>query len=416
MNRRWCLTWLAFLMTSTLVAEEYTLTIRGGDSESAALVEIPLPEGADADRAWELVGSPKTPLSEFGQRTQPALGDRRKVLTFIWPRDRERKLTLRAVPRDRVDPLPPVIRGPHLTEFDGTLALLDSPRQILSYHMALSKPPMGIAEHYSRSGHIHPLMTPTGQVVTSEFPADHPHQHGLFFAWVNTQFAGHKVDFWNQGAKLGTVRHKRLVDSAAGKVYSGFEAELEHVDLTSDESVVLNETWRVMAWSEIGNDQPQYHMVDLESRQVAATQTPLEIQKYHYGGFGWRGPEEWLLPKEGSPAKGCTFLTSLGDDRLKGNHTRPDWVAVTGEVNGQPCTVAILGSSQNFQHPQPVRLHPDKPYFCFAPCVLGEFKICREQPLVSRYRIVTHAGPAVPKLYDRLIHQWRNPPTVEFGN
>jgi hypothetical protein len=88
---------------------------------------------------------------------------------------------------------------------------------------------------------------------------------------------------------------------------------------------------------------------------------------------------------------------------------------VTGEVNEQPCTVAIFGSSQNFQHPQPVRLHPDKPYFCFAPCVLGEFAISRERPLVSRYRIVTHAGPAVPGLYDPLVQQWRNPPTVTFG-
>ena len=107
---RYCLPcWLILvLIASAAGGEEYTLTIRGGDSESAAMVEIPLPEGADSDRAWELVWSPETPLSEFGQRTQPALGDRRRLLTYVWPRDRERKLTLRAVPRDRVDPLTPV--------------------------------------------------------------------------------------------------------------------------------------------------------------------------------------------------------------------------------------------------------------------------------------------------------------------
>ncbi len=89
-------------------------------------------------------------------------------------------------------------------------------------------------------------------------------------------------------------------------------------------------------------------------------------------------------------------------------------MAVTGEVDGQPCTVAIYGSPQNYQHPQPVRLHPDKPYFCFAPCVLGEFTISREQPLVSHYRIVTHAGPANSALYDKLVDQWEHPPVVEF--
>ena len=53
--------------------------------------------------------------------------------------------------------------------------------------------------------------------------------------------------------------------------------------------------------------------------------------------------------------------------------------------------------------------NPDKPYFCFAPCVLGEFEITRDQPLTSRYRIITHDGPAKPERYDRLVRDWEFP-------
>ena len=43
--------------------------------------------------------------------------------------------------------------------------------------------------------------------MTDDFPPDHAHQHGLFFAWVSTSFDGHDVDFWNQSKKSdGDVR------------------------------------------------------------------------------------------------------------------------------------------------------------------------------------------------------------------
>ncbi len=291
---------------------------------------------------------------------------------------------------------------PQAVTRDGTVRLSTGSRDILRYHETPSQPPAGIAAVYARSGHIHPLWTPAGVIVTDEFAPDHPHQHGIFSAWVKTRFAGHDINFWDQAAKLGVVRHAKLVDASAGPDGARFQAELEHVDITAGETVVLRETWRVLARARAAADGMPYHLVDLESEQRAATETPLEVLEYHYGGFGWRGPLAWRTPQPvdaPGDALGCTFLTSLGDGRESGNHTRPDWVAVTGVVNGSPRTVAILGSPDNFRHPQPVRLHPHKPYFCFAPCVLGPFTIGRDTPLVSRYRIVAHDGPAVPALY-----------------
>jgi hypothetical protein len=65
---------------------------------------------------------------------------------------------------------------------------------------------------------------------------------------------------------------------------------------------------------------------------------------------------------------------------------------MSGEIDGATCGLAALSHPQNFRSPQPVRLHPNKPYFCFAPMVLGDFRIEAGKPYVSRYRFVAFDG------------------------
>lgn len=408
----WCLLGIVGLGETTHAASDrYPIKLSPSHSGHAVLFELTLPEEAPRETEWELA---ITIPQSFTIPLQPRLNDpRQQIGTLAGPIAGPLQGFLQPVPGNRRQTTLPPATSRQCVNQEGRIRLENDSHEILTYHQSLSLPPDGIAPHYARSGHIHPLKTPTGQTLTAEFPADHAHQHGVFFAWVNTLYHGRKVDFWNQGAQLGTVRHTRLITSQAGPVYTGFASELEHLDLTQGESVALKETWQVMATS-LGNAQQGFYVIDIESRQSAATETPLEIQKYHYGGFGWRGPTEWLLPKAGSTFTSCQFLTSEGHDRQTGNHTRPAWVAVTGTIDGQPGTVAIFGHPSNFRHPQPVRLHPDKPYFCFAPCVLGEFTITASEPLISRYRLVTHTGEMRSELYSQLVQDWSHPMQFEF--
>ncbi|MFO1007225.1 MAG: PmoA family protein [Planctomycetaceae bacterium] len=390
---------LLFLGATSQAADSFTVTITPSAPEMHSLVEIPLPEGVDPNARWEVVDS-------AGERlpSQPGLGEPRRVIVKS-TRTEAAKYTLRpSIASGREKSL-------QVSEIDGQLRLLAPPHELLTYHTRLSQPPAGIAAHYSRSGHIHPLMVPGDRTITAEYPVDHPHQNGVFFAWVNTTFDNHEVDFWNLGKQLGSVRHKRLVESVSGELFAGFAVELEHVDRTHGETVVLDESWRVMAFPLKEGDR-EFYLVDLESKQTAASDKPLTVNEYHYGGFGWRGSIEWLSDPKNTEKVGCTFLTSEGLDRVKGNHTRPDWVAVSGLIGGEVCSIAIFGHPSNFRHPQPVRLHPSKPYFCFAPCVIGGFEISREKPLTSKYRIVTHTGPPNPELYHRLVKTWARPPKV----
>ena len=392
---------IALLLAGTFshAADTFTVTITPSEPELLSLVEIHLPDSADPNTRWEVVDSAGGRIP-----TQPGLGEPRRLIVKS-ARSEAAKFTLRPATA------PTSEKSFQVSEKDGQLRLLAPPHELLNYHTRPSQTPEGIAAHYSRSGHIHPLMVPGDHTITAEYPADHPHQNGVFFAWVNTTFDNHEVDFWNLGKQQGCVRHKRLVESMSGELFAGFEAELEHVDLTTGGTVVLNESWKVMAFP-LKEDGQEFYLVELESRQVAASAKPLVVNEYHYGGFGWRGSTAWLSNPKNAEMAGCTFLTSEGFDRVQGNHTRPDWVAVTGLIGGETCSIAIFGHSSNFRHPQPVRLHPSKPYFCFAPCVMGGFEISQEKPLTSKYRIITHTGSANPALYHRLVKAWAHPPLV----
>jgi hypothetical protein len=196
------------------------------------------------------------------------------------------------------------------------------------------------------------------------------------------------------------------------------DAVLQHDDLSAPggPEKVLNETWHIVA-----HDVPGFVVLDIESEQQCAGTKPLKINEYRYGGFGIRGNRQWFDPSvKGNdlpdPARSgrSDFLTSEGKHRGDGNHTRPRWVDLSGEVDGRVGGVTVLDHPGNFRFPQPIRLHPNKPYFCFAPMVLGEFEIVPGKLYISRYRLIVHDGPPDPKTIERLWNDYADPPVVRI--
>lgn len=287
---------------------------------------------------------------------------------------------------------------------DGTrLTLAVDGKPVVTYNHGLLSAPEGIDPIFAKNGHIHPMRTPLGRLVTDDFPPDHAHQHGIFFAWVNTTFEGRPVDFWNQAKKLGSVEHVKILETVSGPVFGQFKVKLRHSDLTAPDGPkpVLEEIWTIRAYNVADP-----FLVDLKSEQRCVADTPLVINEYHYGGMGLRGAREWYQQD------GSGFLTSTGKTRDGGNHTRARWVITHGQSEGQPAAVAVLAHPDNFRAPQYVRLHPTKPYFCFAPMVMGEFEIAPGKPFVSRYRYATYDGKPDAALADRLWQDFAEPPAV----
>lgn len=281
-------------------------------------------------------------------------------------------------------------------------------KAVLRYNTAHAVPPQGIDVRYGRSAHIHPVWTPTGAVVTDEFPPDHPHQDGIYFAFVKTEFEGRQPDFWNLLGGTGRVRFKELKGTAQGPVFGGLQSVHEHVDLSAPSGkVALIETWDLRVWN-IGGGKAGYWVADLTSTVRCAGASPLKLPTYHYGGMAIRGARQWA-------GDNCTFSTSEGKTRKDGNHSRPRWGDIAGPTAHGSAGVTVMTHPNNFRFPEPLRLHPTMPYMVFTPSQLGDWSIEPGKDLVSRYRYLIHDAKLNVENAERLWHDFAEPPTARVA-
>lgn len=255
--------------------------------------------------------------------------------------------------------------------------------------------------HYSRSGYIHPLFSPSGKIVTGDYASDHPHQHGLFFAWTKSTFRGKPTEFWNQAKKLGDVRFHRYLGEERRKESCSFLFEQIFTTGKDSDEPILKETWRI----DVPGKPMPYHQFDLVSTQTCATKDALLVKKYHYGGMVIRGNPHWMEKDDDGNPKG-SMLTSEGKTRKNGNHSRPRWVAMYGPVDGQECGVVVMNHPDNFRYPQWVRLHPSMPYFVYSPMVKEPFSIEAGKPYVSKFRYLTFDGQPDLKIIEKAWKAW----------
>lgn len=281
-----------------------------------------------------------------------------------------------------------------------TLSLLDGDRPIATYNAAVVLSPIADAPWYGRSGFIHPVYSPKGRVVTGAFPEDHPHQHALMFAWTSATYEGQKVDFWNSQKKQAEIEHVKTLHADDDTIQTQLRHTItagKHKGLT-----VLNETWTL---TRVPHE--SLNVFDLVSVQTCATDKPLTIRKYKYGGMCVRGPASW--------SNGDAMLTSEGKNQKQGNHTRPNWVALfgkaakPGEEPRDTAGIAAMAHPDNHHGPQPVRLHEEMSYFCFAPMVAGTFQITPDKPYTSRFRFVAYDGKPDAKQLDAIWQDYTKP-------
>ena len=278
-------------------------------------------------------------------------------------------------------------------------------RDVLRYNYAVIQPPEGVDPVFARSGYLHPVWTPDGRILTNDFPAKHLHHHGIWFPWTSSEFEGRKSDFWNSKSKQGKVECVKVDESFSGPVLAGLRARHRFVNLNAPEGprAALDETWEVRVYA-----LRETFVFDLVSVQTCATPSPLVIKKYYYGGLGFRGSGEW----EGKD--GVSFLTGEGKGRVDGNATTAKWCVMSGKVGGKAASIGFLGHPSNFRFPQGMRLHPEEPFFNWAPSQGGDFQIEPGKPYVSRYRFVVRDGPLPPADMERFWTAYAEPPQASI--
>jgi len=393
------LLWLTVksIYSPTAYAESQSLIVSSGEYDRAeTLVTCNLPHNLRG--SWV--------LSDLKGNSIPIQIDERGVATFVLRRlPRGETRTYQLVSQSQPNDAHAVTAQKEGTKVNVRV----NGRPFFSYQAEKSDlPRTDIPEVYRRGAYIHPLLTPSGKLLTDDYPADHAHHHGIWFAWSNAKFEGHPVNFWETAAKLGTVEFASLSMLWSGPVHGGFQAEHRFLDLTASKpKTVLNETWRVTAYNFQDGSAPRW-VFDLVSTQTCASSSPLTLPQNLYGGMSIRGNGLW---HESNPV---FFLTSEGRDRTNGNETRGRWCHMGGNVDGQLGGVVVLCHPDNFYAPQPMRIHSGKPYFCYSPQQMGDFEIKPGRPYISRYRYVVFDGPPDRRELERLWQDYAHPPEVSL--
>jgi hypothetical protein len=276
---------------------------------------------------------------------------------------------------------------------NGALTFRAGNKNLLSYQYQTVYPPAGIDTNYKRSGFIHPLYTPHGQVLTRIQPPDHYHHYGIWNPWTHTLFEKDTVDFWNIKGRQGTVRFAKFIAQSTGAKFSEFTALHEHVVFKKDgsEKTALNELQTVRVYNPWANN--SYYIVDITSNLSCASQSPLLILAYRYAGLGWRATEYWN--KDNSE-----MLTSEGKTRDNTDNTKGKWIIVYGALpDNDEGGILMLSHPSNYNHPEPLRIWDKKQnggrgdvFANFAPTKDKDWLLEPGKTYTLKYRLVVFNG------------------------
>ncbi|TFG41258.1 MAG: hypothetical protein E4H43_04585 [Bacteroidia bacterium] len=238
---------------------------------------------------------------------------------------------------------------------DGALLIHVGDKNLLQYYFRTVYPTKGVDTAYKRSGFIHPLWSPHGQVLTRIQPPDHYHHYGIWNPWTHVEYEGDTIDFWNINSKQGTGRFAKFVAVQNGPLFSEFDALHEHVVFrkTGKEKVAMNELQRVRVYAP--DKSGDFFIVDFNMQMNCADENPVKLLEYRYAGLGWRTTEKW-------DNKNSLVLTSEGKTRKDSDGSKARWCIVQGEIDKDYAGVVMMSFPTNYNFPEPLRIWPENQY------------------------------------------------------
>lgn len=273
-----------------------------------------------------------------------------------------------------------------VADTDGLL-VFDSQGPILYYQ----KTPLSLGGDWPRANYIHPLYGLDGEILTEDFPVDHRHHRGVFWAW-------HQV--W-------------VGDLAAGDPWTcrDFVWDVDRVKATSaDQSIAVQAavTWKspqytgpdgemipiVREWTSITahTAAPSYRLIDFEISLLALAENVRfggsDDQK-GYGGFSTRiklrDPMRFTaaggeIEPTNTPVAAGNWINIGGDGY--------GIAILTPESNPAPRGQFILRRQRSMQN----AVYPGR-----EPVTLSTTK-----PTVLRYRLVVHRGNLANEQLEKL--------------
>jgi hypothetical protein len=264
---------------------------------------------------------------------------------------------------------------------------------LLTYQTAKAEVPDSVKPEFSKSGFIHPLVSPSGEVLTRIQPPDHYHHYGIWGPWTKTTIEGREVDFWNLGDGKGRVDFEKVISKKTNSNYSELVVRQNHMDLLAAKGpqLALEEDLTIRVWNKEG----ERYLVDYSTTISTPLKSRVMLEAYRYGGgIGFRATEKW-------DHTNSTILTSGGNDRKSADGTFAKWLIVQGETSapGGKSGILFLSHPSNRSHPEPMRVWPEDSnegkenvFIEFCPIRHESWEILPGKKYTLQYRMVVFDG------------------------
>ena len=253
----------------------------------------------------------------------------------------------------------------------------DGDKPVLFYHTGSNT----YKGRYARGDYVHPLMGMQGRVLTEDFPDDHLHHRGVFWAWHQVLVGGKSVgDSWSCQNIVWDVRRTKVLDEPPGSAAIEATVHWKSPRWQGGGKAFLAETVTIRVHRAAGNARAVDFCLALRALVDDVKLGGAENDK-GYGGFCTR----IVLPKDLVMTGPKGAVTPKRTPVVAG-----PWLNFTGTFGTGKSAMAIFVHPSNPGYPQPWILRKQKS--CQnavypGPRAVG---VPKDKPLILRYRLLIH--------------------------
>ena len=283
-----------------------------------------------------------------------------------------------------------------VTEQDDGFLFEESGSKILLYrHRPVSK-----EGQFERANYVHPLFDLDGRAITEDFPDDHVHQRGIFWAWHQVHVGNQKVgDGWMTTDFKWEVVVTNVDDLTGGAARLSAKTNWLSPLFKNSAGVelpIVEEALQITVHPKVQNTRTVDFEIQLLAKRPSVSIGGSDDEK-GYGGFSLRfkTPKDFAIHAESGLVEPVLTAMDCGD-----------WVEFAGSLGGTDS----IGGAAVFIHPTSAG-YPNswilrRESSMQNPVFPGRTPVELSQtiPVVMRYRLVLHRQEASKVS----IRQWRS--------
>lgn len=217
---------------------------------------------------------------------------------------------------------------------DGRLELREGSQPVIAYNYAMQLR-NGAPEVKRRSGYVHPVWAPNGAVVTDDFPRDHWHHRGIFWAWPVVEYSGRRYDMWTLTGGI-EARHEKWLEKKDGRTAALAAENGWYVG--SDR--IARETVRITVEPLKGNERRMHYDITVEPLKPF-TMAGMQDGK-GYGGFNVRF----------APRTGTVVRTDKGIEAKDTDLASHPWAELEAVYEEKKARLRVESASANPGYPE----------------------------------------------------------------